>query len=514
MTRRRSLSRTGRRLLAVTTGIAIVALPALGAPASGAGSPTTYDELAARLATCAGTSSAPYRVALDRDLDGWDTITVGCVAVLDLRGHRLSNIENGIGVDIPARRRLTVQDTSSGSGELVVVGSLTAGQPGIRVRGTLAVTSGRLQSSGGSSAAGIDNTGGLVHVSGGTLRASSNIYSGGSARGAAIGGGPGQDAGSLVVTGGSVTADGAGAGVGGGEGADGGLVRVRGGLLRARGGYLGSGIGGGSFGGAGGAVQVFGGRVEATGGSYAAGVGGGGRADLDEQDNQVLRPGGPGGSVVVHGGTLVAQGDDFFSEQGNLALGAGYDNTEFGSLEISGPGVVRVPAGNLVVPDSAGAREIRILRGGLLAGSEGPHPTYGQIRGQQAHPANDVPASAGQIRNDGAITMPTKRITGQGVTVAYRHYLLTFDAAGGRPAPGAVNVFADTVRHGARQGAPAFRSPPSKPGRTFVGWRANRPGGGTLMVRADTDLTVLGSAPGTRRTNALRVRLTAVYRAG
>ncbi len=510
----RTFSRRGlRRLVAVTSGIAVVALPALGAPASGAGSPTTYDELAARLSSCTGTSTAPYRVALDRDLDGWDTITVGCVAVLDLRGHRLSNIENGTGLDIPAARKLTVQDTSSGSGEIDVLASLTAGQPGLRVRGTLSLTSGSIQSSGGSGAAGVDNTGGLVHVSGGTLRAASNIFSGSSARGAAIGGGPGQDAGSLVVTGGSVTADGAGAGIGGGEGADGGLVRVRGGVVRASGGYLGSGIGGGSFGGDGGTLQVTGGRVEATGGSYAAGVGGGGDADLDQYGDQVVRPGGAGGSVVVRGGTLVAQGVDFVSEQANLALGAGYGNTEFGSLEISGPGVVRVPAGNLVVPDSAAAREIRILRGGRLAGSEGSRPTYGQITGQHAQPLNDVPASVGQIRNDGAITMPTRKITGQGVTVAYRHYLLTFDARGGSPAPGPVNVFADTVRHGARQGAPAFRSPPSKPGRTFVGWRANRPGGGTLMVRADTDLTVLGAAPGTRRTNALRVGLTAVYRA-
>jgi len=80
-------------------------------------------------------------------------------------------------------------------------------------------------------------------------------------------------------------------------------VIITGGSVTAEGGDYGAGIGGGgsfnSGSGAGGTVTISGGRVVAHGSVYAAGIGGGGG----------YNSGGNGGTVAISGGTVIAQGN-------------------------------------------------------------------------------------------------------------------------------------------------------------------------------------------------------------
>ena len=117
----------------------------------------------------------------------------------------------------------------------------------------------------------------------GALNASASTAA--SAYGAGIGGNRGASGnttgkcGTIIIYGGSITAQGSyyGAGIGGGYYGAGGTIDIYGGTVNATGGYYGSGIGGGYYA-AGGTVNVYGGAFEATAGSanYAIGVGRGG----------------------------------------------------------------------------------------------------------------------------------------------------------------------------------------------------------------------------------------------
>ena len=107
--------------------------------------------------------------------------------------------------------------------------------------------------------------------------------------GAGIGGGRGSSGGTVIISGGAVTATGGGAGIGGGYKGSGGIVAISGGMVTATG--AGAGIGGG-YKGSGGTVTISGGTIAATGGG--AGIGGGYY--------------GSGGMVTISGGSVTAAG--------------------------------------------------------------------------------------------------------------------------------------------------------------------------------------------------------------
>ena len=137
---------------------------------------------------------------------------------------------------------------------------------------------------------------GTVVINGGTVTATGGSY------GAGIGG----NHSTVTINGGIVTATGGeyGAGIGGMEG----TVTINDGTVTATGGNYGTGIGSDN----GSTVTINGGTVSANGGAYGAGIGG---------DNYV--------SITIRGGTVIANGSEYFPGIG----GASYSST--GTISLS-----------------------------------------------------------------------------------------------------------------------------------------------------------------------------------
>ncbi len=402
----------------LAAALALTGLTATSATAVAGGTAvTTFADLQAASSTCAGTSGDPTTIILADDVTGSGQVDVGCHLILDLAGYDLSVTNMAINWG----QALTITDTGAG-------GTLTADA-----------------SVGALERAGIDNAGGPLTIDGGTITATGGPY------GPGIGGGPSSHPGATIILSGTVTAIGGqyAAGIGSSYARSGGETTVHGGTVTATGGQGGAGIGGGYGGssggvpsGEGGTTTVTGGTVVATGGQYAAGIGGG---DV-----------GAGGATTVEGGVVTAIGGS-----GGSAVGSGDAGTGFGSLVVDG-GVLRLPAGVLRVPDSSVGVEVEIGPGGVVDGSAGPGATYADIVGN------------GQIDNGGRILLPTPSVTGGGVTVSDRQFVVGFDTQGGSSAPDPVTVFADTFEHGNRDFPPA----PTRNGFVFDGWNTAADGSG------------------------------------
>ncbi len=223
---------------------------------------------------------------------------------------------------------------------------------------------------------------------------------------AGIGGGDGEDGGTITINGGAVTAlvtkdvDGAGtgAGIGGGHQGAGGIITINGGKVQADctgidGDGMGAGIGGGAYAPFG-TITINGGIVTADG-DYGAGIGGG----WESTDGIVTINGGTvnaasiggagigggiqrgGGTININGGTVNAVG------AGGAAIGGGF-NGAGGKITISG-GMVTVRAGKFLdsVTNSAGigcgggngvaGGEITISGGTVNATNEGDGAAIG-----------------------------------------------------------------------------------------------------------------------------------------
>lgn len=165
---------------------------------------------------------------------------------------------------------------------------------------------------------------------------------------AAIGGGYEENAGVIVINGGTISAYGKndGAGIGGGRYGDGGAVTVNAGRISATGGTYGAGIGGG-YNANGGTITINGGEVNVTGGTNGAGIGGGER--------------GNGGTITITGGTVEARGYRY-----GAGIGGGNEG-DGGAVTITG-GVVTTIAGTYG-------------EGGIGAGEPryGQKPNYGSL---------------------------------------------------------------------------------------------------------------------------------------
>jgi hypothetical protein len=188
-----------------------------------------------------------------------------------------------------------------------------------------------------------------------------NAYGGEYAAG--IGGGRSSSAGSIIIKGGIITAEGgsapggkgAGAGIGGGQSSSGGTITIEGGEITASGGYRAAGIGGGE-GGSSGIIMIKGGNINATAGdtSYSAGIGGGcgGKAD----------------TITIEGGTVVATGHD----------GAGIGGGRMQNAPVTEDGgTINISGGNITASSSSGAG----IGGGLLVYSTYYMPTTINITG-------------------------------------------------------------------------------------------------------------------------------------
>ncbi|MBO4914572.1 MAG: hypothetical protein J5449_05135, partial [Oscillospiraceae bacterium] len=146
---------------------------------------------------------------------------------------------------------------------------------------------------------------------------------------AAIGGSAedGVNCGTVIIMGGTITAEGAygAAGIGGGKGGKGGRVEIYGGTITAKGNSGGAGIGGGEHG-DGGVTIVYGGSVYARAindkGNAAAGIGSG------RPSESVLNP----GSFYFHGGVVKAvAGKAGSSGTGAEAIGTNLSITDQGA---------------------------------------------------------------------------------------------------------------------------------------------------------------------------------------
>jgi hypothetical protein len=208
---------------------------------------------------------------------------------------------------------------------------------------------------GGASNAGV---GGVINISGGTVKAT-----GGGSGGAGIGSGSSATGGNITISGGSVTASGNfgagiggggsplsntigiinisggtiiatsrhGAGIGGGRNDNGGEINISSGSVTATSEFS-AGIGAGSLGNNGGAITISGDAyVIATGGNFGAGIGGG--------------EFGAGGNITINGGTVIATaGNNNISAMGPGINGSGGTVTVTGeyfywlNVIASGPG--------------------------------------------------------------------------------------------------------------------------------------------------------------------------------
>ena len=248
------------------------------------------------------------------------------------------------GISVTSGKSLTIE----GDGKLIATGETDNhnGSAGIggsmsdRSNGTVTIKGGIVETTGGYGAAGIgggyylgwEGNGGSVIISGGTVTAKGGDYGS-----AGIGGSSSGAGGNVTISGGIVNAIGAssGAGIGGGSGANGGTVKITGGVVTATGGSEGAGIGGGALGGSGGTVEISGEltSVTAIGGYGAAGIGGG------PGQYSVSRDGGNGGNVTISGGSVTATGGEHGAGigggAGNITRNAGNG----GTVTISGGSV-------------------------------------------------------------------------------------------------------------------------------------------------------------------------------
>lgn len=206
---------------------------------------------------------------------------------------------------------------------------------------------------------GSTDCGATIHVPAGTTLI---IEDGGSltvigGKGAAIGGnynissGNGEDAGTIVINGGKVTAssnNSAGIGGGGNNGykeplsvaGAGGSITINGGTVSvSTSGTGGAAIGGGGSdyanGGAGGIITITGGTVAATSNYYSAAIGGGG-------SNSSAGAGGVGADVTISGGTVTANAK--IGYPGTMAIGGGMN----AGSTAAGNGTLKITGGSVI----------------------------------------------------------------------------------------------------------------------------------------------------------------------
>jgi len=213
---------------------------------------------------------------------------------------------------------INVKGGSGSGGWFPTYGAAAIGASGLYACGDIVITGGTINAQGGARAAAIGS--GEMFGCGNITIIDGIINATGGENGAGIGAAKGMACGSVVIEGGAVTAAGGinGAGIGGATGGNGVGLTVNGGTVIATGGENAAGIGGAN-GGNGGTLTVAGGTVTATGGANGAGVGGG--------------KGGSGSSITFSGGELTATGG---ANAYGMGSGAG-EGLAHGAITITDP---------------------------------------------------------------------------------------------------------------------------------------------------------------------------------
>ena len=246
---------------------------------------------------------------------------------------------------------------------------------------------GSLTATGGYNGAGIGGGNGdgaeNITITGGTIEAVGGSY------GAGIGGGNNGSGNNITIKGGTVNAAGGGwgAGIGGGWMGNGENITITGGSVTASNGDFGAGIGGGNNG-SGNNITIKGGEVKATGGRYGAGIGGG-------QD-------GNGNNITINGGSVTAAGDDSGAGIGGGATGSGENITITGGTVTAtggdfGAGIGG--GGGLWGGDAGSGKNITINGGTVNAtGTDGGAGIGGGENGN----GEDITINGGKVNASGA----------------------------------------------------------------------------------------------------------------
>ena len=273
-------------------------------------------------------SSGSGNVTLTGPITGTAQLTIERSLTLDLAGHALdiTTGNNESSIYINSGITLTITD-SGGTGNLNVINTViglnvSAFHTGINTAGaTLIINGGTITAQGGFGGAGIGGfpDGGTIIIGG-----NASVTASGGSAGAGIGGSNGASTGGTITIGGnaSVTAIGGGpssAGIGGNNGGAGGTITIGGNafVTATGGGTDGAGIGSGNNGASGGDITITGGTINAIGGTNAAGIGGGGNS--------------AGGNINITGGTINATG----GSAAPGAIGPGNNGTA-GTISVTG----------------------------------------------------------------------------------------------------------------------------------------------------------------------------------
>lgn len=307
-----------KRGLSILFSIGIVLLSWMSAPSSVYAESHTLNDgdhlnIATGMVTRADSSTAMLT------LNAGDTISVTSGAEVVITGTKANlYIDCGAGT-ILTLDSVVIINTSlasaaaplkfNGSGnKLILEGTSNLESYALRYEGTYVIPA-------------VDVTGSASLTIEGSGKLTAKGGSGSTYGGAGIGGGKNQNAGTIVINSGDITAEGGyhSAGIGAGENATGDSVNItiNGGTVHATGGNRAAGIGGGngvdeSTGGSnGGIITINGGEVTVKAGTYGAGIGGGNI--------------GSSGTIKIYGGTITSEG--------TTAYGAGIGAGNRGSVE-------------------------------------------------------------------------------------------------------------------------------------------------------------------------------------
>ena len=268
---------------------------------------------------------------------------------------------NGVNIDVSAIENSCAFSIASGASVNLTLSSVNtlrsgSGHAGLEVpRGTSVNIAGAdedsLEASGGEAGAGIGgifrSSSGRIMITGGTVTAN------GGRDCAGIGSGGNTDiAGTIIISGGIVTASGTyAAGIGGYCGPGGNII-ITGGMITSTGGNNSAGIGG-NYSEGGCNIEISGGTIHATGGTGytyfgGAGIGGGHSGD--------------GGTVTISGGTITAVGKDG---------GAGIGCSSTAEGQICDGGNVTISGGEVMAIGGSGGAGIGtgLVKSGSCSGS-------------------------------------------------------------------------------------------------------------------------------------------------
>ena len=258
---------------------------------------------------------------------------------IELDGNNeLKSGKGRAGLEKTSTGTLTLKDDNKEAGSLTATGGYNgAGIGGGNGDGAenITITGGTVTATGGSSGAGIgggrEGKGENITITGGTVNATGNED------GAGIGGGSSGSGENITINGGEVTASGGdnwddcGAGIGGGNGGVGKNITITGGTVNATGGYGGGAAGIGGAFANGENITITGGTVNAAGSYFDHGMG----AGIGGGGNS------SGNNITITGGTVNATG----GYGGGAGIGGGAEGGGGNNITIKGGTVTATGGG-------------------------------------------------------------------------------------------------------------------------------------------------------------------------